>query len=410
MAWGWFVKSAEVLMASGRAYAKKGQYDRAIADYDEAIKLDPKDAIAFFTRGITYYAIDQDDRAIADLDEAIRLDQKNAYFFSARGDAYADKGDHDRAIADYNVAIRLGPKTAMMFCGRGRAYKTKGQYDRAIADSDEAIRLDPENPVFFAARGDAYYDKGDYDRAIANYDEAIRLNPNFTWAINLRDTAIAMKNDLGESGDNDDVANNSQLDAAAVSTEDELTSKDTAKILEYFRGKTNTKDVLEEKAKIVAHFIIHNCDSGLVVATALKDTTPEIRLGEEEARQAGTETAALLLTLVDRLAVEFLGSNNRDVFMNALEAGVADALQDKGVEPGAFQELVYKRYEEYSHYRKWVPKGDEGAKGTLFWEFGKKVATILCVGQSIIFQALLTNLLMEKIVRWKINELLPEQG
>ena len=219
-----------------------------------------------------------------------------------------------------------------------------------------------------------------------------------------------MKNDLGESGDNDDVANNSQLDAAAVSTEDELTSKDTAKILEYFRGKTNTKDVLEEKAKIVAHFIIHNCDSGLVVATALKDTTPEIRLGEEEARQAGTETAALLLTLVDRLAVEFLGSNNRDVFMNALEAGVADALQDKGVEPGAFQELVYKRYEEYSHYRKWVPKGDEGAKGTLFWEFGMKVATILCVGQSIIFQALLTNLLMEKIVRWKINELLPEQG
>jgi transposase-like protein len=59
-------------------------------------------------------------------------------------------------------------------------------------------------------------------------------------------------------------------------------------------GKPNTKDVLEEKAKLVTDLIIPNCDSALLLAAALKNTNPDIRLGEEEARQAGAETAALL--------------------------------------------------------------------------------------------------------------------
>src|SRR6266403_339236 len=51
------------------------------------------------------------DRAIADYNEAIRLDPKHARAFHHRGYAYSDKGDNDRAIADYNEAIRLNPKS-----------------------------------------------------------------------------------------------------------------------------------------------------------------------------------------------------------------------------------------------------------------------------------------------------------
>jgi hypothetical protein len=84
-------------------------------------------------------------------------------------------------------------------------------------------------------------------------------------------------------------------------------------------------------------------------------------------------------------------------------------LRDKGIEPRSFQELLGKRYEEYAHYQKWLPEKGEGSKGTLFWEFAKKVATILCVGQSIIFQTFLTKLLLGKIVGWNLDKLLPEQ-
>ena len=83
-------------------------------------------------------------------------------------------------------------------------------------------------------------------------------------------------------------------------------------------------------------------------------------------------------------------------------------LEEKGIDPTCFLELLNKRYEEYAHYQKWLPKKGEGSKGTLFWEFGKKVATILCVGQSIIFQTALTNSLLECFACWQLNKLLPE--
>jgi len=82
-------------------------------------------------------------RAIADYTEAIRLDPKDASAFNSRGIAYYDKGQSDRAIKDYDKAIELSPRYATAFTGRGAAYAGKGQYDRAIADFDEAIRLTP---------------------------------------------------------------------------------------------------------------------------------------------------------------------------------------------------------------------------------------------------------------------------
>ena len=65
-------KSFGSLNDSGSAYANKGQYDRAIADFDEAIKLDPEYALSFYNRGCAYAMKGQHDRAIADYDEAIR--------------------------------------------------------------------------------------------------------------------------------------------------------------------------------------------------------------------------------------------------------------------------------------------------------------------------------------------------
>jgi tetratricopeptide (TPR) repeat protein len=64
------------------------------------------------------------DRAIAAYSEAIRLDPKNAIAFNNRGNAYGKKGwttgDYDRAVADYSEAIRLDPQYASAFCNRGR--------------------------------------------------------------------------------------------------------------------------------------------------------------------------------------------------------------------------------------------------------------------------------------------------
>jgi len=77
-------------------------------------------------RGEAHYAKGDYDGAIADFSEAIRLDPKFAIAFSGRGLAYSAKGDHDRAIADFNEAIRLDPKSRIAFYNRGLAYDAKG--------------------------------------------------------------------------------------------------------------------------------------------------------------------------------------------------------------------------------------------------------------------------------------------
>ncbi|MGA2125008.1 MAG: tetratricopeptide repeat protein [Xanthobacteraceae bacterium] len=155
----------------------KGDHDRAIADLDEAIRLDPRLAFAFNSRGNVYHARGDYDRAIADYNEAIRLTPADANLFNNRGNSFNSKGDQDRAIADYGEAIRLKPSHVLAFYNRANVYSARGDDDRAIADYGEAVRLDPKLAVAYEGRGKAYSGKGDHDRAIADFAEAIRLRP-----------------------------------------------------------------------------------------------------------------------------------------------------------------------------------------------------------------------------------------
>jgi tetratricopeptide (TPR) repeat protein len=149
---------------------------------------------AFSNRGGAYLRKRQFDRAIADLDQAIQRDPKYALAFQSRGTAYSLKGQNERAIEDFTQAIRLDPKSAAALYSRGGVYNAQGQYDRAIQDLDQALRMKPDlPPVFFAAtfheRGLAYAGKSQYGRAIQDYDQAIRLYPNLTQAVTDRDAA-----------------------------------------------------------------------------------------------------------------------------------------------------------------------------------------------------------------------------
>src|SRR5215211_3461274 len=188
-------KSAQLFINRGNAYKNKRDHDRAIADFNDAIRLDPKSALAFRDRGDAYTNKGDPDRAIADFNEAIRLDPKSAHAFRNRGVVYAYKGDEDRAIADFDEAIRLDPKSALSFRNRGEAYANKSDNDRAIADFNEAIRLDPKSALALSSRGVAYGKKGDYDRAIADFNEAIRLDPKSAHAFRNRGVVFAYKGD-----------------------------------------------------------------------------------------------------------------------------------------------------------------------------------------------------------------------
>ena len=184
---------AEAYLSRGGVYDAKGEYDRAIADYDQAIKLRPDYAEAYSNRGIVYKARGEYDRAIADYDQAIKLQPDLAVPYYNRGVAFADRGDHDQAIANYTEAIKLQPDLAVAYSNRGAVYDAKGEYDRAIADFNKAIKLQPDLAVAYANRGGVYGAKGEYDRAIADCNQAIKLQPDLAVAYGNRGGVYSAK-------------------------------------------------------------------------------------------------------------------------------------------------------------------------------------------------------------------------
>lgn len=103
----------------GIAYQGQNQYARAIADYDQAIRLKPDYALAFDNRGIAYFLQGKYSRAIADYDQALRLDGSNADYYYDRGVAELRLGLSAKGQADIARAIKANPNVAAERAERG---------------------------------------------------------------------------------------------------------------------------------------------------------------------------------------------------------------------------------------------------------------------------------------------------
>jgi tetratricopeptide (TPR) repeat protein len=108
------------------------------------------------------------DRAIAEYNTAIRLKPDFAEADLARGGAYSAKQDYARAVADYEKAIQPNPDLPGTYRKRGMAYRAIGDDTRALADYNKDIQLNPNDGAAYSHRAD-FYSKRDYDKVIADY-------------------------------------------------------------------------------------------------------------------------------------------------------------------------------------------------------------------------------------------------
>ena len=187
----------DTITTSGRVSPEQARViDRAIGDFTQAIRLAPNSASAYGERGVAYANKGDFDHAITDYNQALRINPNLAEAYNNRGNAYSDKRDYDRAIADFKQAIRINPNLAETYNNRGNAYRGKGDFDRAIADYNQALRINPNYAEAYNNRGVAYFNKRDYDRAIADFNQAIRINPNYAEAYAGRGAVYFSKNDF----------------------------------------------------------------------------------------------------------------------------------------------------------------------------------------------------------------------
>ena len=189
-------------------------YALTAAGWSEVIKLDPKDANAWFNRALVDPFVGDDGRELTDYSEAIRLDPKNAKALAKRAAIYSvNPATLDKALEDYTRLIAIAPdKNA--YISRADVYTTLNQYDKALADCAQAIRLGGESGGYCQMET-IHYLQHDWDKVFADYAKIIELNPvsdNYhdraalyyerqDWDHVIADMDSAAKADLSEARD-----------------------------------------------------------------------------------------------------------------------------------------------------------------------------------------------------------------
>ena len=118
----------------GLQLSQRGQYEKAIASYTEALKRNPLLTDAYNQRGFAYYKHQKSGEAFADYETAIKQDEQQATAYYYRGLTRFSLGYVDAAIADYAQAIQRNPNHSQAYFQRGIAYADINEHRLAMAD------------------------------------------------------------------------------------------------------------------------------------------------------------------------------------------------------------------------------------------------------------------------------------
>ena len=164
----------------GKYYFDTGRNAEALADYEQALPLDPKPGRTYFAKGSVLGRMGQIDAALQCFDRALELDPTLVEARSDRAGIRIMKGDLQGAISDLDEAIRRNPGFRGSYVNRGSAYAMSGDLERAVADYRHAIEMEPWHPKVYevwGAMGDALERLKRPREAIEACDRALELAP-----------------------------------------------------------------------------------------------------------------------------------------------------------------------------------------------------------------------------------------
>jgi tetratricopeptide (TPR) repeat protein len=159
--------------ARGQVYLLKGDFPKAIADFEKFATMDskePKDKIQS-SLGMAYAGAGQNDRALAAYDLALKIKPDPEYHFR-KGNALAAMGKMQEAIACYDACLALAPDYVEAVNNKGNAFASIGKFTDAMVFFDKAIELKPDAANFKFNRGMARRSAGDLQGACADWQQA----------------------------------------------------------------------------------------------------------------------------------------------------------------------------------------------------------------------------------------------
>jgi tetratricopeptide (TPR) repeat protein len=168
---------ADESIVSGFDKVSKNNIPGAIADFTNAVKLNPNSKVANFWLGTCKLIIGDRQNAINDLTKAIALNPQRAESYIYRGFAYVKTNEKNRAIADLDTAVKLSPNSDFSYGNRCTLKFQLRDYNGAIADCNRAIKFNPTNYFHYVSRGATYYQLDRYPLALKDYETTVTLSP-----------------------------------------------------------------------------------------------------------------------------------------------------------------------------------------------------------------------------------------
>jgi tetratricopeptide (TPR) repeat protein len=174
-------QSAEDLISLGGAKADKKDYQGAIANYNQALQINPNNPDAYFRRGAAYNELQDYPAAFKDFEQVIRLSPKNTIAYAYRGLLRLQLKDYQGAVADGEKALSLNddPKSrtsGLAYAVLAAAHFGLNDYQRSLADVDQVIQRLPNQPEGYNLRGLLRVELKDYKLAIADYNKALSFS------------------------------------------------------------------------------------------------------------------------------------------------------------------------------------------------------------------------------------------
>lgn len=177
-------KTAENYHLRGVAYLAHRQYEKAIADFAESLRKEPRNAGALNNRGQVSYLGGDFKAAIQDFTSAIAIEAKNPLVLNNRALAYIALNDQQNALQDLQAALNLVPLYPEALNNRGVVYQELKKLDEAVADFTNALKIYPQYVDAMENRAFAWVGKNEYAKAIADLESAIQFSPNSYEAVN----------------------------------------------------------------------------------------------------------------------------------------------------------------------------------------------------------------------------------
>ncbi|MDB9311630.1 tetratricopeptide repeat protein [Spirulina sp. CS-785/01] len=176
-----------------------GRYEEALESYNRAIEIKPDFHKAWYNKGLALDELKRYDEALAAYTKVIEIKPDFHKAWYSRGNSLESLGQSEEAIACYDRAVELRSDFYKAWYSRGNSLKNMGRYQEAVTSYDGALRLKGDDGDSWFHRGVALASLGQPQEAIASYNKALEVKPNDLQILWQRGNALAAVGEYGQA-------------------------------------------------------------------------------------------------------------------------------------------------------------------------------------------------------------------